>query len=93
MEESWTLKSREMIERFNPIEGMGPNGEPMIYQIAEGEIWGFTCPDCGEVNGGHVVSERNPTSQAEEDSYSPLNRPCVFCRQGPCVWASPYPDS
>lgn len=64
----------------------GPDHPPIEVDLADGILWTFKCRACGFENGGFIEHEGNKRSSEEKDPYSPLNRPCVNCRQGPVEW-------
>jgi len=75
---------------FESIPGIGPDGKPATYHFAEGALWSFKCPDCGETNGGCIINETHTKAVFEADEYSPVNLPCIFCGKGPMQWDGPH---
>lgn len=66
-----------------PMQGIGPDGKPATFTFAEGRSFSWLCPDCGEYNGGGIVSEVFTLESRMKDQHSPCNVPCVWCGKGP----------
>lgn len=65
------------------VQGIGPDGEPATFEIAEGRSFSWRCPDCREYNGGGIVNEEFTEQSRMDDPSSPGNVPCVWCGKGP----------